>query len=269
MGRLVEKLISRMRRKNVVILRWEDRYDNSNSHSTMRIRHNLQRLMGTDVIRLNDRNYTETLLRMLQEDYEANLDKKEKALEDAEKQRLRKLMLEGTITVSMMEHPDGKHKRSKKRKHKRKDNAHTKKKVGHPSIMHDDSPYYQHVAERSELSPHSMDKIQCVVSQMELIENKDAEESQKENEGDRTNGDEEVSTGSSHGNSPRERSMKKQVQWSKPKRQVNSGDRTVAKSTPRNYPKGKFSKKESPLLHEFREEETVDGLYRLAERLVL
>ncbi|XP_033730805.1 uncharacterized protein LOC117320287 isoform X2 [Pecten maximus] len=260
----MERLISRVRRRNAVILRWEDRYDKSNSLSALRIRQKLLKLMGTDVIRLNDRNYTETLLDKLKQEYESNLDKKEKALEKAEKQRLRKLMLDGIISASVMKNPAGKQHRSKRIKHNSKD---TNKKVGPPSIMHEDSPYYQ--AERPDSRPQPMDHKQSVVSQMEHTENKDSEEKHKENLSDQKDEDEKISVDDSMNDSPGgKQKAKKQVQWSQPKKQMNSGDGPVS-SPKRVYPKGKFSTKESPLLRNLREEETVAGLYRLAEKLVL
>ncbi|XP_060071881.1 uncharacterized protein LOC132551763 [Ylistrum balloti] len=260
----MEETVARYRNQNSQeFVLAESEFSLDVSLSVLRTRQHLQRLMGTDVIRLNDHNYTETLLQKLKEEYEANMDKKEKALADAEKQRLRKLMLEGIISVNVMENPDGKPRRSKRRKYKQKENA---SKNGPPSIMHEDSPYYQAVAERSESPQQSSDyKQNDVVSQMEIIKNKDSKEKSDENMHEE---EDSLTREDSLGHNSRENSAKKQVQWAQPKKQMNSGDESVA-SPKREYPKGRFSTIDSPLLRDLRHEETVAGLYRLAELLVL
>ncbi|XP_069120817.1 uncharacterized protein [Argopecten irradians] len=255
----MERFISRLRRRNAVILNWEDRHEKANSLSALRIRQKLLRLMGTDVIRLNDKSYTDTLLDKLKQEYESNVEKKEKALQEAEKKRLRKLMLEGVISAQVMKNPDGKQRRSKRIKQNRKNNSHTNiKKAGPPSIMHEDSPYYQHERPASPTQP--MDLEQNVVSQMEHIENEESEE----NENIEKMSQDHKSDDSSKGG----QKEKKQVQWSQPKRQMNCGDAPVT-GPKRVYPTGKYAVKESALLRDFRDEETVAGLYRLAEKLVL
>ncbi|XP_069120816.1 uncharacterized protein [Argopecten irradians] len=228
------------------------------SLSALRIRQKLLRLMGTDVIRLNDKSYTDTLLDKLKQEYESNVEKKEKALQEAEKKRLRKLMLEGVISAQVMKNPDGKQRRSKRIKQNRKNNSHTNIKAGPPSIMHEDSPYYQHERPASPTQP--MDLEQNVVSQMEHIENEESEE----NENIEKMSQDHKSDDSSKGG----QKEKKQVQWSQPKRQMNCGDAPVT-GPKRVYPTGKYAVKESALLRDFRDEETVAGLYRLAEKLVL
>ncbi|XP_067660980.1 uncharacterized protein [Haliotis asinina] len=65
-----------------------------------RFRSELRRLMGSDVIHLNDRKWNERFQRRLQEEYEKRLDRKEDELAEAEEVRIRKLKLEGLVPLS-------------------------------------------------------------------------------------------------------------------------------------------------------------------------
>ncbi|XP_052221733.1 uncharacterized protein LOC127838182 isoform X5 [Dreissena polymorpha] len=67
------------------------------SLSTTRVRQRLCDLMGTDVIRLNDKRYFQKLSERLQDEYETIMDKQEEARAASEEQRIRRLMLEGVI----------------------------------------------------------------------------------------------------------------------------------------------------------------------------
>ncbi|KAK3594600.1 hypothetical protein CHS0354_000393 [Potamilus streckersoni] len=94
---------------------------NQSSLSTVRVRQRLQGLMGSDVIRLNDRRYFEKLSTKLRNEYETAMDRKEHAREEAEKERLRKLVLAGVIEDKSENKSDFfLDKQKKKRKKKRK-----------------------------------------------------------------------------------------------------------------------------------------------------
>ncbi|XP_052789530.1 uncharacterized protein LOC128224001 isoform X2 [Mya arenaria] len=67
------------------------------SLSTTRVRQRLCDLMGTDVIRLNDKRYFQKLSEKLQDEYETVMDKQEDARAASEHERIRRLMLEGVI----------------------------------------------------------------------------------------------------------------------------------------------------------------------------
>lgn len=91
-----------------------------NSLSTTRVRQRLCDLMGTDVIRLNDKRYFEKLSQRLQEEYETVMDKQEEQRSAAEKQRMRRLMLEGILDnqddYRAVLHGEHKHRPKKKKK---------------------------------------------------------------------------------------------------------------------------------------------------------
>ncbi|KAL3872401.1 hypothetical protein ACJMK2_040329 [Sinanodonta woodiana] len=94
---------------------------NQSSLSTVRVRQRLQGLMGSDVIRLNDRRYFEKLSTKLRNEYETAMDKKEHAREEAEKERLRRLVIAGVIEDKSENQSDFfKKKQKKKGKKKRK-----------------------------------------------------------------------------------------------------------------------------------------------------
>ncbi|XP_060575261.1 uncharacterized protein LOC132732779 isoform X3 [Ruditapes philippinarum] len=95
------------------------------SLSTTRVRQRLCDLMGTDVIRLNDKRYFQTLTKRLQDEYETIMDKQEDARAASEDQRLRRLMLEGIIDAPndyravVLGHDKKQNKKKKRRKIKR------------------------------------------------------------------------------------------------------------------------------------------------------
>ncbi|XP_060575263.1 uncharacterized protein LOC132732779 isoform X4 [Ruditapes philippinarum] len=97
------------------------------SLSTTRVRQRLCDLMGTDVIRLNDKRYFQTLTKRLQDEYETIMDKQEDARAASEDQRLRRLMLEGIIDAPndyravVLGHDKKQNKKKKRRKIKRHD----------------------------------------------------------------------------------------------------------------------------------------------------
>ncbi|XP_060575267.1 uncharacterized protein LOC132732779 isoform X8 [Ruditapes philippinarum] len=106
--------------KSEIGLKFDER-----SLSTTRVRQRLCELMGTDVIRLNDKRYFQTLTKRLQDEYETTMDKQEDARAASEDQRLRRLMLEGIIDAPndyravVLGHDKKQNKKKKRRKIKR------------------------------------------------------------------------------------------------------------------------------------------------------
>ncbi|XP_060575266.1 uncharacterized protein LOC132732779 isoform X7 [Ruditapes philippinarum] len=106
--------------KSEIGLKFDER-----SLSTTRVRQRLCDLMGTDVIRLNDKRYFQTLTKRLQDEYETIMDKQEDARAASEDQRLRRLMLEGIIDAPndyravVLGHDKKQNKKKKRRKIKR------------------------------------------------------------------------------------------------------------------------------------------------------
>ncbi|XP_045202642.2 uncharacterized protein LOC123556093 isoform X3 [Mercenaria mercenaria] len=100
------------------------------SLSTTRVRQRLCDLMGTDVIRLNDKRYFQTLTQRLQDEYETIMDKQEDARAASEHERLRRLMLEGIIDAPndyravVQGHDKKQNKKKKRRKIKRHTDNH-------------------------------------------------------------------------------------------------------------------------------------------------
>ncbi|XP_045202636.1 uncharacterized protein LOC123556093 isoform X2 [Mercenaria mercenaria] len=102
----------------------------TSSLSTTRVRQRLCDLMGTDVIRLNDKRYFQTLTQRLQDEYETIMDKQEDARAASEHERLRRLMLEGIIDAPndyravVQGHDKKQNKKKKRRKIKRHTDNH-------------------------------------------------------------------------------------------------------------------------------------------------
>jgi len=121
----MEATIKKYRTMNAVEVKIDPSQSSINSSAaTERLRDRLIQLMGTDVVRINDRTYTEKLSRKLQEEHEGLLVKKEKELAKAEEDRLRRLMLEGVITIDEELLGEKKSKSNKKKGDRRKKRKH-------------------------------------------------------------------------------------------------------------------------------------------------
>ncbi|XP_076092209.1 uncharacterized protein LOC143063739 isoform X4 [Mytilus galloprovincialis] len=82
----------------VVEFSWDsNEFSFDSALSTAKVRSRLQHLMGTDVIRINDKRYIDKMFEKLEIEQEAEVCKKEQALEDAEDERLRSLQLSGVL----------------------------------------------------------------------------------------------------------------------------------------------------------------------------
>ncbi|KAK6196008.1 hypothetical protein SNE40_001316 [Patella caerulea] len=100
-----------------------------------KFREELIRLMGSDVIRLNDREWNERFHRRIEEEYHRTLDQKEKALAEAEEKRIRKLKLEGLVPMSDDSDNDRfHHKPSANNRKKRLTKSHKKQKKNSQQI---------------------------------------------------------------------------------------------------------------------------------------
>ncbi|KAL4218970.1 hypothetical protein ACF0H5_021556 [Mactra antiquata] len=128
------------------------------SLSTTRVRQRLSDLMGTDVIRLNDKRYFQKLTERLHDEYETTMDKQEEARMASEEQRLRRLMLEGVIDA-----PDdyravvfGNKPKQNKKKKRRKSRKHAHGFTADDSKASDDEG-------------HSKSRKDEVVTQVEIL----------------------------------------------------------------------------------------------------
>ncbi|XP_052219766.1 uncharacterized protein LOC127837042 isoform X7 [Dreissena polymorpha] len=90
-------LRNQMRKNTFMVVKVQYTPSIYSSLSTTRVRQRLCDLMGTDVIRLNDKRYFQKLSERLQDEYETIMDKQEEARAASEEQRIRRLMLEGVI----------------------------------------------------------------------------------------------------------------------------------------------------------------------------
>ncbi|VDI42867.1 Hypothetical predicted protein [Mytilus galloprovincialis] len=92
----VKDIQKKYKRKEVVCFTWTEKAG-YHALSTAKVRSRLQHLMGTDVIRINDKRYIDKMFEKLEIEQEAEVCKKEQALEDAEDERLRSLQLSGVL----------------------------------------------------------------------------------------------------------------------------------------------------------------------------
>ncbi|XP_045202648.1 uncharacterized protein LOC123556093 isoform X4 [Mercenaria mercenaria] len=234
----------------------------TSSLSTTRVRQRLCDLMGTDVIRLNDKRYFQTLTQRLQDEYETIMDKQEDARAASEHERLRRLMLEGIIDApnDYRAVVQGHDKKQNKKKKRRKIKRHT-----------DNHVTYDLDTKASDDEGQSKSRKEDVVTQVEILSG-----SRPTSEKSRDT----VEDPSPKAPATRRRSVKK-VTVEKENERLNKTLKEDESSSATNefdtqsLPErmssrkpSKYSTNEPERVTKLRMEETVAGLYSIAEELV-
>lgn len=296
---------------------WEKRHFSSLSLSTTRVRQRLCNLMGTDVIRLNDKRYFQKLSDRLQEEYETVMDKEEEARAASENERLRRLMLEGVIknphdyrAIIHGEHHKHKHSKKKKRRSKRKKQVEPEREIEEGSAT-------TLTPQASEEESESQEQKDEVVTQVEILsrpgsslasravsrdkrvssartrrspsggrsrteESRLVEEQGEEEENDQEKRFSEMHVPPPHRPSSSCSLRRKRLKsasarvshWDESRESEESSEEETEEETrslpdtrrSKNY--WKYSKTEKPLVLTLRREETVEGLYSIAEQLI-
>ncbi|XP_046362238.2 uncharacterized protein LOC124139308 isoform X1 [Haliotis rufescens] len=204
----------------------------------------MRRLMGSEVIHLNDRKWNERFQRRLQEEYEKRLDRKEDELAEAEAVRIRKLKLEGLVPMSAENGADeyghvtgGSGKRSKEKRKR----GHKSRKKRSPSP----SPRGTRCRSAPPARPVTWYKpSEDIPTQVELMNKR---RSRKHSMRSRDRSKSRDASSGNNESSPREDRSTSPV--------GSEGSATSRQKRPRE-------------IKDLYQEETVDGLYVMAERLV-
>lgn len=276
---------------------WEKSHFSRISLSTTRVRQRLCNLMGTDVIRLNDKRYFQKLSTRLQEEYESEMDKEEDARMASENERLRRLMLEGVIenphdyrAIIHGEHTQ--HRRTKKKKRsKRKKRPESSQGTDNTKTV------------TSQGSEEERDEDEEVVTQVEYLTRpgssvgiSSAKTKKTSARKDRKTGVDQRDDGEKENNeekrfaemhvppphrpssscSLRRKRLKSAAprvsHWDQSSSESSDADsdpetKSLPEPRPSRY-QWRYSKKEKPLVKTLRKEETVAGLYAIAEELI-
>ncbi|XP_064617071.1 uncharacterized protein LOC135481069 isoform X2 [Liolophura sinensis] len=188
-----------------------------------RVKQRLERLMGTDVVKLNDKKYMLKLEKNIQQEYEAALNKKETERMAIEQMRMRRLVVQGLSSDDYDEMGNPKNRKGRRRK-----------KVTYDD-QGSDSEDLKKIAGKGRQPGHHA-KYQDVKGQKP----RDLRDS--------------PAAGENHSKeSSKNDALEDTVQ-------------DVIDSKPARSPREKY---ESPLVKQMKEEETVAGLYRIAQKIVL
>ncbi|CAC5367603.1 unnamed protein product [Mytilus coruscus] len=264
----VKDIQKKYKRKEVVCFTWkekagyqvpylgQDHKHLASALSTAKVRSRLQHLMGTDVIRINDKHYIDKMSQKLEIEQEAEVCKKEQALEDAEDERLRSLQLSGVLPKPKQTSLQLKQKREHMKLSQQKKNK---------DIL---------VEEKNEetvtlLEEETADQ-RDVTTQVEIIEqsNKDDRTKPKVTKKGRCltkdpKGDLKNTEQSSH-TSETISSKETEIKYNNDTYAMQENKNRTSE----RMPTGKFAQKETPFVKELRETETVGELYDMAEKLM-
>lgn len=270
------------------------------SFSTTRVRQRLCDLMGTDVIRLNDRRYFQQLSERLRDEYETIMDKKEEARAASEHARLRRLMLEGKIEdpydyrTIVFGHKKMEPKKKKKRKITRHNSAqetHEEKYDNEDSSMSrtEDTLTQMNIMSGSStstsniLSDHGDQGLSVSRHSKPLLPNTDTDDNEKKQI---TNNSNEMhvqprhhkhaalrplSVSCSNGDSRRVQSAAPWLNRRETDSSLSNESTYDSMSLPDKsyiHKPSKYFKQEPIRMVKLRNEETVSGLYSIAEELV-
>lgn len=251
----VKDIQKKYKRKEVVCFTWKEKAG-YHALSTAKVRSRLQHLMGTDVIRINDKHYIDKMSQKLEIEQEAEVCKKEQALEDAEDERLRSLQLSGVLPKPKQASLQVKQKREHMKLSQQKKNK---------DIL---------VEEKNEetvtlLEEETADQ-RDVTTQVEIIEqsNKDDRTKPKVTKKGRCltkdpKGDLKNTEQSSHTYETIS-SKETEIKYNNDTYAMQENKNRTSERTPT----GKFAQKETPFVKELRGTETVGELYDMAEKLM-
>ncbi|CAC5367604.1 unnamed protein product [Mytilus coruscus] len=253
----MEKAKQKHMEAKVVEFSWDsNEFSFDSALSTAKVRSRLQHLMGTDVIRINDKHYIDKMSQKLEIEQEAEVCKKEQALEDAEDERLRSLQLSGVLPKPKQTSLQLKQKREHMKLSQQKKNK---------DIL---------VEEKNEetvtlLEEETADQ-RDVTTQVEIIEqsNKDDRTKPKVTKKGRCltkdpKGDLKNTEQSSH-TSETISSKETEIKYNNDTYAMQENKNRTSE----RMPTGKFAQKETPFVKELRETETVGELYDMAEKLM-
>ncbi|XP_052093645.1 glutamic acid-rich protein-like [Mytilus californianus] len=255
----VKDIQKKYKRKEVVCFTWKEKAG-YHALSTAKVRSRLQHLMGTDVIRINDKHYIDKMSQKLEIEQEVEVCKKEQALEDAEDERLRSLQLSGVLPkpkqASLQVKPKREHMKLSQQK-KSKNKLVEEKNEENAILIEEETADQRDMTTQVEVieQPNKDDRIKSKVTKKGQCLTKD-------HKGDLKNTDQSSHT--SETISSKETEIKKEVKY-------NNGTYTKQenkKRTPERTSTGKFAQKETPFVKELRETETVGELYDMAEKLM-
>ncbi|KAK3087449.1 hypothetical protein FSP39_006026 [Pinctada imbricata] len=237
----MEETVDKYSSQSVVEIRLDpNKCSYDTTASTIRLRDRLQSLMGSDVIRLNDRKYTQQLRRKLDEEYEAKMRKKEETLAKAEKERVRKLMLEGIIPMNSKDDDPLMPNHRPRRKHRSRQKR-------------SESPIRTQV----EVEPQTPKRSPTPRSTPTVRSN--ANQQSQQNDGENEEAD-RASSQKSH--------VKTDADSRNDRLSDNDSLNSGGSSSSSRKRISRSSTKENPLVQTLRQEETVAGLYNIAARLV-
>ncbi|VDI42868.1 Hypothetical predicted protein [Mytilus galloprovincialis] len=239
----VKDIQKKYKRKEVVCFTWTEKAG-YHALSTAKVRSRLQHLMGTDVIRINDKRYIDKMFEKLEIEQEAEVCKKEQALEDAEDERLRSLQLSGVLPKPKQTPLQVKQKRDhmKLSEHKKNKNKQVEE-INEESVIltEEETSDNREVTTQVEITeqsnidsrtkPKVTKKVQCLT---------------KDPKGDLKNTDQSNHTGETI--SSKETEINKEVKYNqcaytKKENQNRTSERT---------PTGKFAQKETPFVKALR-----------------
>ncbi|XP_071155772.1 uncharacterized protein [Mytilus edulis] len=229
----VKDIQKKYKRKEVVCFTWTEKAG-YHTLSTAKVRSRLQHLMGTDVIRINDKRYIDKMYEKLEIEQEAEVCKKEQALEDAEDERLRSLQLSGVLPKSKQTPLQVKQKRDHMKLSQHKDVTTQVEKIEQSN-------------KDDRIKQKDTKKGQCLT---------------KDHKGESKNTDQPSHTRETI--SSKETEINKEVKF-------NNGTYTKQENqnrTAERTPTGKFAQKETPFVKELRGTQTVGELYDMAEKLM-
>ncbi|XP_076092208.1 uncharacterized protein LOC143063739 isoform X3 [Mytilus galloprovincialis] len=214
----------------VVEFSWDsNEFSFDSALSTAKVRSRLQHLMGTDVIRINDKRYIDKMFEKLEIEQEAEVCKKEQALEDAEDERLRSLQLSGVLPKPKQTPLQVKQKRDhmKLSEHKKNKNKQVEE-INEESVI---------------LTEEETSDNREVTTQVEIIEQSNIDDRTKPKVTKKINKEVKYN----------------QCVYTKKENQNRTSERT---------PTGKFAQKETPFVKALRGTQTVGELYDMAEKLM-
>ncbi|XP_071155771.1 uncharacterized protein DDB_G0286299-like isoform X1 [Mytilus edulis] len=255
----VKDIQKKYKRKEVVCFTWTEKAG-YHTLSTAKVRSRLQHLMGTDVIRINDKRYIDKMYEKLEIEQEAEVCKKEQALEDAEDERLRSLQLSGVLPKSKQTPLQVKQKRDhmKLSQHKKNKNKPAEERNEESVIL------IEEVTTDQRDVTTQVEKIEQS-NKDDRIKQKDTKKGQcltKDHKGESKNTDQPSHTRETI--SSKETEINKEVKF-------NNGTYTKQENqnrTAERTPTGKFAQKETPFVKELRGTQTVGELYDMAEKLM-
>ncbi|XP_063420076.1 uncharacterized protein LOC134705243 isoform X2 [Mytilus trossulus] len=255
----VKDIQKKYKRKEVVCFTWTEKAG-YHALSTAKVRSRLQHLMGTDVIRINDKRYIDKMHEKLEIEQEADVCKKEQALEDAEDERLRTLQLSGVLPKPKQTPLQVKQKRDHMKLSQKKKNK--------------NKPTEESNEENAILTEEETTDQKDVTTQLEIIEQSKKDDRTKPNitkkgqcltkepKGEMKNTDQSSHTGETI--SSKETEINKEVKYNQCTYTKTENQNRTSKRTPT----GKFAQKETPFVKELRGTQTVGELYEMAEKLM-